>query len=258
MANLSLKNGIHEYKPLINNIGIHIKYQYNKNANTILFFLHGLGCSLDNFNSVFQNNYFPGTSLFLFDLPGFGDSDKPDDFPYTLEAHAGIMEKLLRPFTHLRIYIIAHSMGGAVALNLPDNIFNKISGFICLEGNLIGDDCFVSRQVSSFSREEFEKTQFHRYKRKFVFSKIMDLKRTTSFAFYASSQSLVQWSDSGRLLKRFKDLACKKAYFYGEKNRNMVVLNQLAGIQTYMIGGCGHCMMIEQPELLYSAIRTFI
>ncbi len=76
--------------------------------------------------------------------------------------------------------------------------------------------------------------------------------------FYKSAESLVRWSDSGELIFRFKNLPCRKSYFYGEKNSDMVVLHRLNSIEKVMIGSSGHFMMNDNPDEFYSRLRTFL
>ena len=76
--------------------------------------------------------------------------------------------------------------------------------------------------------------------------------------FYKSAESLVRWSDSGDLLSRFKNLRCKKSYFYGEKNSDLDVLHRLNTIEKVMIGKSGHFMMNDNPDEFYSRLRTFL
>jgi hypothetical protein len=45
------------------------------------------------------------------------------------------------------------------------------------------------------------------------------------------------------LISRFKNLACRKSYFYGEKDVDMVALHRLNSIEKVMIGGSGHFML---------------
>ena len=42
---------------------------------------------------------------------------------------------------------------------------------------------------------------------------------------------MVAWSDSGKLLERYKNLKCKKACFYGDQNAGMKIPAYLDGIE---------------------------
>lgn len=82
-------------------------------GDTTLVLLHGYGEHLLTWRSVFDpltRDY----QVIAVDLPGFGGSDKPDR-PYTLEAMAGTIQRLLRRYTEPPVILIGHSMGGAIA-----------------------------------------------------------------------------------------------------------------------------------------------
>ena len=76
--------------------------------------------------------------------------------------------------------------------------------------------------------------------------------------FYKSAESLVHWSDSGELISRFKNLPCRKSYFYGEKNSDMILLQQLNSVEKVMIADSGHFMMNDNPDEFYPRLRKFL
>jgi hypothetical protein len=78
------------------------------------------------------------------------------------------------------------------------------------------------------------------------------------FGFYKSAESLVDWSDSGELLRRFIQLPCNKCYFYGQENAGMAVLGRLDGIEKVMIGNSGHFLMNDNPDAFYPRLREFL
>ncbi|WP_407521044.1 alpha/beta fold hydrolase [Methylobacterium oryzisoli] len=47
-----------------------------------------------------------------FDMPGFGRSDKPDDFPYTVEGYARHLAGLLDHLGIARAHLVLHDFGG--------------------------------------------------------------------------------------------------------------------------------------------------
>ena len=59
-------------------------------------------------------------------------------------------------------------------------------------------------------------------------------------ALHASARSLVEWSDSGRLLRIFHELSVPTAYVYGEHSANPDVLAHLASVPKYQIADSGH------------------
>ena len=134
----------------------------------LLFFVHGLGCSKDSFHHFWNRSDFDDYSVLATDLVGFGDSTKSESFSYTMEAQARICAEILTKFSDKNLHIIAHSMGGAVALLLPDEILNGAKTFVNVEGNLIGADCGIaSRKIISVSPAVFESDILQQLRDKF-------------------------------------------------------------------------------------------
>jgi len=152
-------------------------------------------------------------------------------------------------------------MGGAIGLLLPSALLNSALTFANLEGNLIGKDCgIVSRKTISVSFQKFENELLPDLR---ALSKSLGegrffLDSALPLGFYKSAESLVRWSDSGDLLSRFKNLRCKKSYFYGEKNSDLDVLHRLNTIEKIMIGRSGHFMMNDNPDEFYTCLRRFL
>jgi pimeloyl-ACP methyl ester carboxylesterase len=90
-------------------------YRLSAGSGEPVFLLHGLGASSYSWRGVLpllSRNY----SLHAFDWPGFGRSDKPDDFDY---SPAGLSRILLGTMDALgikRARLVGNSMGGLVSL----------------------------------------------------------------------------------------------------------------------------------------------
>ena len=202
-----------------------LSIEYRHKNNNLIFFIHGLGCTKESFREAFQSASLARYSLLTFDLVGHGESEKPHDFSYTVEEQAGIAQTLLQQFHPAKIHLVAHSMGGAIGLLLAEKLDRKLATFINAEGNLVSEDCGISRKAISVSYENFKTSAFQAIKdnRKNSANKADRLwaqwmDETNPYAFYQSALSLVYWSDSGKLLKKFLTLPCSKHYLYGEKN----------------------------------------
>ncbi len=251
--------GRRDYHMSIERRELGVECSFNPKADRVIVFLHGLACSRESFRYVFDHPYFNDMSLVLPDFMGFGKSDKPDDFSYSMEDQADLCGELLKHFPGRRICIVAHSMGNAVGLLLGSSLRNRLSGYACIEGNLIGEDCgLMSRAIAARSFDEYEAGEFRAQRDRFEGHPQLRFHETTPLAVHASARSLVRWSESGRLLAAFKALPCEKAYFWGERNRGLPVLQHLDGIRTYEIPRSGHSMMTENPEGFYEALARFM
>ena len=85
-------------------------------AQTVLF-LHGLGSSLKFWRYQLDAFAAKGYRVIALDLPGFGKSDKPASFPYTMEAMADVVREVARAANADRPILVGHSMGGQTALS---------------------------------------------------------------------------------------------------------------------------------------------
>lgn len=239
---------------------------YKESGKEVIIFIHGLGCAKESFDAAFDFPKFNDFSLLAIDLVGFGDSSKPQDFTYTMEVQAEICKLLLDELNPKRVHIVAHSMGGAIGLLLAEKLSNKLISFTNIEGNLISEDCgLLSRKTISVSFEEFRKSVFAELKSETKESnnKSSNLwlewnEKSNTLAFYSSSESLVKWSDSRKLLTKFKNLKTKKVYFYGDKNSEIKVLNELGNIRKIEISNSGHFVMNDNPEQFYTRLGDFI
>jgi len=74
--------------------------------------------------------------LYFLDYPGFGFSDKPKNFPYSLFSYSDAVEEVISYFDLKRIYIISHDIGDSVTLELLRRGTVKIDKLIMLNGSV--------------------------------------------------------------------------------------------------------------------------
>jgi pimeloyl-ACP methyl ester carboxylesterase len=228
----------------------------------LVVFLHGLGCSQDNFDGAWSHPAFRPFSLLSFDFVGFGRSEKSEEFSYLLEDHAAVCEEILKRFRKERVHLVAHSMGGAVGLCLGGELFGSLASFVSVEGNLIAEDCrAVSKPASEMPLDEFERSGFAKLRAKLENGPDahFDFDRTLPMAFRKSAVSLVERSESGVLLERFRELPPeRRLYLYGARNGDAPVLNRLADREKVVIPGSGHFPMCDNPGRFYETLAAFL
>lgn len=243
-----------------------LAHRYRKGGSELILFIHGIGCSKESFEKVWGIPEFEKYSLLTVDLAGHGDSPRPAGFSYSMEAQADACMHLLQSFEFDRIHIVGHSMGGAVALLLAGKLEDKLGSLVSAEGNLIGVDCgLVTRKTISYDLGEFEKVKFGRFIEDNETSEDTSLKlwagmlrKCSPLAFYKSSESLVEWSDSGRLLEFFRMLNTRKAYIHGDRNLKTDVLGRLNGIEKISVSCSGHFIMTDNPCEFYKKLYCIL
>lgn len=242
---------------------IGISVLHRETGQKLILFIHGLGCTKEAFDFAFFAPELHKYSLLAADLVGFGDSSKPERFTYRMEDQAAMLKALMEEVGFETVHIVAHSMGGAAGLLLAEQIQGSVGSFTNVEGNLVGEDCgLLSRRSTGVSRHDF----IHG-----VFDEIKDsigrscrdevrtwLEKSDPLAFYRSAVSLLRWTESGRLLEKFKMLQTRKLYVYGERNRGLSVLDRLGSIPRAEIPDSGHFIMLDNPEEFYREIAEHI
>ncbi len=84
--------------------------------NGTLLFLHGLGSYSKSWRYQLDAFAAQGWHVVAMDLPGYGKSDKPEGFPYTMEAMAEAAHEAAGALGLTRPVLVGHSMGGQTAL----------------------------------------------------------------------------------------------------------------------------------------------
>ncbi len=235
--------------------GIQLSYRLKEGGDSCILFIHGLGCSKHTFIDAFQENHFPGEyTLLAADLLGHGDSSMPDDHVFTLEEQADLLLELVDNFQFREINIVAHSMGGAIALLLMEKVANA-GHFFCLEGNMIAEDCNISSRICSVPENIFVNKLFPMAPLTFRCSGLPSDPATSPTALYRSARSLVQLCKDGNLLDMYCNKIIKKTYMYGDANKNAAIMEKLQGLDVVPIQAAGHLMMLDNPSDTYSEIK---
>lgn len=237
-----------------------IAVKYREVAGVWVVFLHGIGCAKESFDGAFEAEPLSSYSILTFDFAGFGASDKPDDFAYTMEDHAEIARLVIEQFGPARVLLVAHSMGGTIGTLLAPNLHN-LAGFINAEGNLVSEDAgIVSRRTAEQAEKEFFDHGFAAFLASLKVSDDSSSRtwaewygRSGKIAVHRSGSSLVEWSDSGKLLPIFNNLP-KKAYMYGDRMDYSYVLPKMQGVDIFAVANSGHFMMLDNPTDTYRII----
>lgn len=244
-----------------NNHLLKISTKERLSSENLLFLLHGLGCSKDCFGIFFESNELKDYSLCSLDWVGFGESDKPQDFSYSLEDQAKLGLEILKQIPHKQVNIIAHSMGGGIGLIMAQQIQN-LGYFISLEG-LLGGGAY-SKRIAGFSEGEFINQQHKIFLKELKDSSQPALKlwaewykKASPHALYKSSKSMVAWAESGKLFDLLNRLP-QKAYLYGDNDNIEDLLPRFNNVEIHHVKNSGHFFMQDQPGQLSRKIQQIL
>ncbi|OLF16525.1 alpha/beta fold hydrolase [Actinophytocola xanthii] len=86
-------------------------------AEATAVYVHGLGGSATNWTDLAGqlSGYVPGVAI---DLPGFGRSEPPEGFDYSMPAHADVVARFVRGLGVGPVHLFGNSMGGAISVLL--------------------------------------------------------------------------------------------------------------------------------------------
>lgn len=100
-------------------------------------YLHGLGASsAPYYTPAATHPALAGHRSLLVDLLGFGISDRPDGFDYSLGGHADALAAALTQAGVDGADVVAHSMGGAVAIVLAERHPHLVERLVLVDANL--------------------------------------------------------------------------------------------------------------------------
>jgi pimeloyl-ACP methyl ester carboxylesterase len=230
----------------------------------LVLFLHGLGCAKASFDFAFAHELLDKYSICTFDFPGHGESGSLPADQVSLEAFAEITRGVISLISPRRVFLVCHSMGGAVGLIAAQGLDN-LAGFVSIEGNLIDRDCgLVSRKTAGQLPDEFAKDGFHRFAGALTSSPHADLRAwgrwysdCEPYGLHATARSLVEWSDRGTLLGMFRRLPVR-TYIHGLNSQLQYLEPFLCGVDTYGIPNSGHFPMLDNPDRFYPLLARFL
>lgn len=250
---------------------IYYKFLGGKN-NVIILYIHGLGPINSLFMEEFtrQHNEY-SLSDFSWIIPhliGFGESEKPDKLEvYSMENQGRYLFELLLFEKVRKVIIIAHSMGGPVAISLIDKIQNQshreiqVKGLFYLEGNLDKNDTFLSSTISQYPFEEF-KTKFNDWVEDMINQINLDYSINGPYSIWGSAYDVVKLSEANELLPRLQKLIEFPVYFiFGEKNKGRFTSEELVKSQNLpviYIPNTGHNMFFENPKDFLKVIKDLL
>jgi len=235
----------------INDINVSLSLN-RKESDTFVVLIHGLQSNKEIFNTIQDDieKRFEFSTLSI-DLVGFGNSEKPVNFPYDLLSQVSMVKDILLELEIKKIILIGHSYGGMISTHLANNIDFDILALISLEGNLTKGDCGESIYVSKMSFTDFKpyyndliskldsSTTFAEQYRADALKKIPD------HVFYKSAKTIVEWSITSNLYKIFTNLNTPKLLIIGSESGYQTQPND-RHTTIKPIEKTGHFMLLEE------------
>ncbi len=233
--------------------GARVGYVELDGVGPALVFLHGLGaCSPIYFTRTAVDPALAGRRVLMIDFLGFGISDRPTGFGYTVEDHADSIARALDTLGLSGVDLVAHSMGGAIALVLADRRPDLIGRLVLAEPNLGPSP---RPRIEPFTEADFVASGFQQALAAVGPQWAATMRLADPVALYRSERALGRGTTPmmGELLL---NLTVPCALVEGERTAELADDPSLraAGLPVLVVADAGHTMMLDNPTGFARAI----
>lgn len=223
-------------------------------------YLHGLGSMSAVYHAhIAARPELAGRRSLFVDLPGHGISDRPQDFGYTLEEHADAVAAALDEAGVGGAELIAHSMGGAVAVVLAYRRPDLASRLVLTEANL---DAFPPRSagssgIAAHDEDEFVEGAYARVLKAVGPLWAATMRLADPRALHRSAVGLRRGSDPV-MRTLLESLPIERVYLQGGHSGELVDREGLeaAGVRVVTVPGAGHNVMFDNPDAFVAAVAA--
>ncbi|MER8058192.1 MULTISPECIES: alpha/beta hydrolase [unclassified Streptomyces] len=242
--------------------GSRIRWTEVLGADPARVYLHGLGSMSAPYHAhIAARPELTGRRSLFMDLPGHGLSDRPQGFGYTLEEHADAVAAALDAAGVSGAELIAHSMGGAVAIVLAHRWPRLVSRLVLSEANL---DAFPPLTAGSSAIAVYEEDEFVEEAYARVLAAVGPLWAATMRladprALHRSAVGLRRGSDPV-MREILEGLDIDRVYLQGEESGELEDRERLeaAGVRVLTVPGAGHNIMFDNPGAFAAAVAANI
>lgn len=251
-----------------------------------LVLLHGLLVTHHAFRDVIEALAVDRRVIAL-DLPGCGESDRPDPADaddYSLSFIAARVHEALGALGVLRCDVVAHSFGGAVAVELAATVPMLVRRLVLVDPVIFPLDLPLEGRMAVLPRlgpmlwkQLYRRTELRRYlQRVFSTPELLDERAVDVYwdrlgrdgGREAAHAMLVQMTRLEPLRERLSQIAAPTLVVWGDRDalmpvengERLVALLQRAGIAATLqvVEGCGHAVPEERPEVLVELVRAHL
>ncbi|MEZ0492018.1 alpha/beta fold hydrolase [Kineococcus sp. TBRC 1896] len=216
-------------------------------------YLHGLGCSsLASWAGTAARLGRPGV---LVDLVGHGRSDRPASFDHSLPEHADAVAVALTASGRAPVDLIAHSLGGSVAVVLADRHPHLLRSLVLVEPGLdpvaVGPD-----HVAATDEAELAHGGWERLLAREDPERRAEVRTTDPLAFVRGARTVCD-ALGGSLNDLLSRTRTPTLLIAGHRTYAQWDVLQENGIRCERIAGGGHFVMLEQPARFHRLVEDF-
>jgi pimeloyl-ACP methyl ester carboxylesterase len=222
-------------------------------------FVHGLGSNGEwNLGKVARDPALGAHRSLIVDLPGHGSSDRPADFPYSLEAHADAVAAACTAAGVEGVDLIGHSLGGDVSIVTAFRHPELVGRLVISEANL---DALppsltgrASQAIRAQTEDDFVATGYHELMARFP-EWAETLVRAAPYAVHRSATQL-NIGTKPTMREMFTGMAIPRTFIHGDHGEPLLDADGLrrSGVRIVTIPDAGHMMMFDNPAAFMAAL----
>ncbi|MET7983670.1 MULTISPECIES: alpha/beta hydrolase [unclassified Streptomyces] len=222
-------------------------------------YVHGLGSASTVYNAhIAARPELAGRRTLFVDLPGHGVSDRPADFGYTLEDHATALAAVLETARVTGAELVAHSMGGSVAIVLAHHHPDLVSRLVLVEANLDPHPPVTagSSGIASYEEDDYVENGGHaRVLEKVGHPWAATMRLADPRALHRSATGLLRGT-TPTMRRMLVGLGVERVYLQGELSGELPGAEGLkaSGVRVVTVPGAGHNIMFDNPDAFAAAV----
>lgn len=221
-------------------------------------YVHGLGSISTVYHAhIAARPELAGRRSLFVDLPGHGVSDRPEDFGYTLEDHADALAAALDAADLTGVEIVAHSMGGSVALVLAHRRPELVSRLVLTEANLDASPPATagSTWIDAYGEDDFVAGGHARVLEKAGPLWAATMRLADPRALHRSATGLRRGS-APMMRAILEGLSIDRVYLQGELSGELEGRRTLeaSGVRVMTVPRAGHNVMLDNPDAFVAAV----
>ncbi|MET7359983.1 alpha/beta hydrolase [Streptomyces sp. NPDC005562] len=233
--------------------GSRVRWTEVEGAEPARVYVHGLGANSTAYHAhIAARPELAGRRSLFVDLPGHGLSDRPADFGYTLEDHAGVLASVFDQARLTGVEVVAHSMGGSVAIVLAYRRPDLVSRLVLTEANLDPHPPATagSSGIATYSEDEFVRGGgFARVLERVGTEWSATMRLTDPVALHRSATGLVAGTHP-TMRRMLMGLTTERVYVQGELSGEVAGESELtaSGVRVVTVPDAGHNVMFDDAE----------